>query len=53
LKHRVDGPAVSYDIGHHEWWIDGLQMFFREWLEKIPVSGKEKTFLALKWSEYA
>lgn len=33
--HRVDGPAVIYPSGYHEWWLNGRYMLSEdEWLEK-------------------
>lgn len=23
IKHRTDGPAIEWDYGHKEWWVNG------------------------------
>ena len=31
--HRADGPAVEYPSGDLEWYLNGMEYTFTEWLE--------------------
>jgi hypothetical protein len=46
--HREDGPAVIYDDGLLEWWLNGKYYDKEEWLEALP---EDKRLKAL-YSDY-
>jgi hypothetical protein len=48
--HRTDGPAEIFDDGTIVWWLNHNKFKFIDWLNAVPMSEQEKTFLILKWS---
>jgi hypothetical protein len=48
-KHRTDGPALIWADGRKTWWLNDQPYFFNDWLDAIPASDQERTFLMLKY----
>jgi hypothetical protein len=48
--HREDGPAVIYNDGEVEWFINGASYnTFDEWLIKLNKSDEDKMLLRLRY----
>lgn len=48
-RHREDGPAAMWDNGTCEFWYEGDQYSFCNWVELCSLSEEEKIELALKY----
>ena len=46
-RHRIDGPAIVYSNGDVEYWIEGANYFYEEWLEKVSPK-KEMTIAEIE-----
>lgn len=51
--HREDGPAIQHQNGTHRWYLNGQQLDFDEWLDRVTDSDKVKFRLALRWAGLA
>ena len=40
LLHRTDGPAVEYPNGSKEWWVNGVKLSEKEFMEKTMSDEK-------------
>jgi len=49
LYHREDGPAIMYNDGTFDWYLNGNYYSFKEWCKKLNKSDEEKIFLKLKY----
>ena len=49
VPHREDGPAVVWDHGECNWYLENEYYTFDEWCLKANKSPKEKAFLMLQY----
>jgi len=47
--HREDGPAIIWEDGTKNWFLNGMQYSFEKFLEKTSITDEEKVFLRLKY----
>lgn len=47
--HNAHGPAIIRGNGKVEFWINGKQLMFEDWIEVCELSEKEKALVKLKY----
>ena len=45
--HREDGPAVIYPDGEVEWWLNGKEYSFSDWIKLVNITDEGKMELVL------
>jgi hypothetical protein len=50
MLHRTDGPAIEFQNGYQEWWLNGSWLSFEHWLDKNPeMTDEEKVMYKLQY----
>ncbi len=49
IFHRNDGPAIEWADGTYDWYHEGGQYSFEDWLDLQPWTDEEKVMFKLKY----
>ena len=49
LRHNSNGPAVEWKTGEKQWFYNGKEFEFKNWLEETNISDEEKLKLKLQF----
>lgn len=47
--HRTDGPAIEWFDGTVEWYLEDIELTFKQWLTILDVPREEKVLLKMQW----
>lgn len=48
--HRTDGPAWEGINGTREWWVNGEELKFSDWLREVAATEEQRMALIMRWA---